>query len=455
MKFKSLALSIVLSYSVNSFAASTYTIDYNGRTYNVDFQQFGTGQETALIGLASQQPWYLGNTTDTTLLGAQFSKFSLVSSSGAPAPYWHAALTASLTYSYFVINYSGSPVLLPAGGGPLAGYLANFQPTEPAGDTFYLLYVLGPIGPSPEDTQLSLQNTANYLQGVYSLQNNAIVTGLTYDCTLFDKNNICVSAGGRYDRVNTGGVNASNGLLVGAYRLSDRVRIGAWVDQNLSVNTNNGIQLNNGSPMFGVFGVWNQNASGAGLETKFAAGYGNKDMTVTRQVVGTSEAGSGSTKLNTQGASITVSYNMPVGTMWTASPYAGVRYTRVKANGYTEATTDVTAPLTYAALTQESYTALAGLKLMGRVASKVGTFISAGVEQDFRNRGNNYSVTGVDGLTDIAFNSNIKKTRPTASLGAWYDIDKAQRISLSGMYRTEAFSSVNSLSGMLTYTTGF
>lgn len=311
-------------------------------------------------------------------------------------------------------------------------------------------------GPSTSDTQSSLQNTAQHLQGVYALQTSAINTGLTYDCTLFDKNNICVSVGGRYNRVNTGGVNATNGLIIGAYRPLDNVRVGAWLDQNLVVNSNNGIKLNNGAPMFGVFGVWNQDKSGNGLEVKVAAGYGDRDMTITRSAVGTSEAGSGSTKHSTHGLAAVLSYNFPVDPMWTASPYAGVRYTKSKANGYSEAAISaVTAPLTYDALTQESYTALAGLKMTGRILSNAGVFASAGIEQDFSNKTGTYSATGVTGLTPVTFNPNVNKTRPVVSLGAWYDIDKSQRLGLSGIYRTEAFQSTNTLSALATYTVGF
>lgn len=311
-------------------------------------------------------------------------------------------------------------------------------------------------GPSTSDTQLSLQNTAQHLQGVYALQTSAINTGLTYDCTLFDKNNICVSVGGRYNRVNTGDVNATNGLIIGAYRPLDNVRVGAWLDQNLVVNSNNGIKLNNGAPMFGVFGVWNQDKSGNGLEVKVAAGYGDRDMTITRSAVGTSEAGSGSTKHSTHGLAAVLSYNVPVDPMWTASPYAGVRYTKSKANGYSEAAISaVTAPLTYDALTQESYTALAGLKMTGRILSNAGVFASAGIEQDFSNKTGTYSATGVTGLTPVTFNPNVNKTRPVVSLGAWYDIDKSQRLGLSGIYRTEAFQSTNTLSALATYTVGF
>lgn len=306
------------------------------------------------------------------------------------------------------------------------------------------------------DTQLSLQNTANYLQGIYASQNAAMVNNLSYDCNIFDKHKICLSTGGRYSYVNAGSVNTFNAFLIGAYRVRDNLRIGAWLDQNLASNTHNGIQLSNGLPMFGIFGVWNQNKSGMGWEARVAAGYGNRDITVTREVIGTSDAGSGSTSLNTHGVSAVLSYNLPVSSNWTASPYAGVLYTKTRMGGYTEAaSSSVTSPLTYSDLTQESYTALAGVKMVGQITPKFGVSASVGVEQDFHNKGNTYSVTGMYGLTDVNFNPTMQKTRASVSAGAWYAIDKNRRVSFSTTYKGEAFKSSNSLSAMLTYTVGF
>ena len=46
-------------------------------------------------------------------------------------------------------------------------------------------------------------------------------------------------------------------------------------------------------PLIGLFGAWNERLDGTGTEVKVSAAYGQKNATITRQVVGTSEAGSG------------------------------------------------------------------------------------------------------------------------------------------------------------------
>ena len=89
------------------------------------------------------------------------------------------------------------------------------------------------------------------------------------------------------------------------------------------------------------------------------------------------------------------------------------------------------------------------------MASSIGLFGSIGAEQDINNHGDNYSASGINGLNPITLNPSIQKTRAVASLGSYYEIDKAQRLSFNMIYRQEAFQSTNTLSSLLTYTVGF
>jgi len=99
-------------------------------------------------------------------------------------------------------------------------------------------------------------------------------------------------------------------------------------------------------------------------------------------------------------------------------------------------------------------TALAGVGASYRFIPQAMVFASAGVETDTNTANGTYSATGVSGLTPINFNSNPVKTRPTASIGAYYDIVKNQRLGISGIYRQEPFQAVSTTSVMATYTIG-
>lgn len=306
------------------------------------------------------------------------------------------------------------------------------------------------------DTNNSLLQTANALQGQFGNQQNAVITGLTYDCNLFGKNNVCISTGGRNTLNSDPTINTVSALLIGGYRINNAFRVGAYLDQNLSATSPNGItNMSNSTPMGGIFGVWNQKTDGAGLEIKTSLGYNSKDMTVTRPVVGTSEAGSGSTNLTSQGAAINFKYGIELGNKAIVSPYAGLRYTTTKMAGYTEgASSSVLYPLAYSSLSMNATTALAGIGATYKLDEQWSFMGSGGVEADTQTSVGSYTVTNYAGLNPVTLNPTPNNVRPTATLAAYYAVDKNARIGLTGMYRQDSFTGMSSTTGPITYTIG-
>ena len=327
----------------------------------------------------------------------------------------------------------------------------------------YIEPIVVPLGPSVANTNQSLMNTASVLQGTYTLQNSVLANSFSYDCNVFGANNVCVSAGGRNTALQAAnGLNNTSALLIAAYRLNQNYRIGAYADQNLSVSNPGGtVNLGNNTPLIGLFGAWNERLDGTGIELKVSAAYGQKNTSITRSVVGSgtgaSEAGSGSSTLNSQGAQATTKYGFAVMDKVIVSPYIGVRYTQNNMGGYTEATSStVTATLTYSALNTNATTALAGVGASYKVMPTVTTFASAGVETDTSTANGTYAATNasIGALTPVNFNANPVRTRPTATLGAYYDIAKNQRFGVTGIYRQEPYQAVSTTTVMATYTVG-
>jgi autotransporter-associated beta strand protein len=311
--------------------------------------------------------------------------------------------------------------------------------------------------PNVADTQQSLVNTASALQNTYTLQNSILANSFSYDCNEFGANGICISVGGRNTTVSaSNGLNNTSGLLIAAYRPHPNYRVGAYADQNLSVSNPGGtVNLGNNTPLIGLFGAWNDRLDGTGVEIKVSVAYGQKNTTITRSVVGTSEAGTGSSQLNSQGAQVTAKYGFAVMPAMIISPYLGIRYAQNNMGGYTETTSaTVTAPLTYSALNTNATTALVGLGASYRLTPVVTTFASAGVETDTNTSSGTYSATGITGLMPINFNANPVKTRPTATLGAYYDVAKNQRLGVTGIYRQEPYQAASTTTVMATYTVG-
>jgi hypothetical protein len=311
------------------------------------------------------------------------------------------------------------------------------------------------IAPTNYDTQAALTSFGASLQGLFAMQSAGVINGMSYDCPLFGNRNVCVSAGGRYTNVSGYPDNTTSALVIGAYRFSENLRFGGYLDQSISQSTPGGIaQLSNGTPMVGVFGVWNQNTDGTGLEAKLAAGYASKNATLTRPVVGVSEPGSGSTALTSQGTLGVLKYGFSVGHKTIVSPYVGMRYLVGGMNGYAEAqSSTVSSPLTYSAINNYTTTTLAGLIGAHRLDEKTNLIVSAGAEKDVNASVGNLITSG-NGEFNIAMNNNYRTVRPTASLGIFYDLSSRERLGLNGIYRQEAYQAVTSTTVMATYTVG-
>ena len=316
----------------------------------------------------------------------------------------------------------------------------------------------GPSGPSSSDTQSSLTTLSKSLRSYFNatVMSSNYANMNTYDCNLFDKNNMCISAGGRITTIDNPSSHHSAAVVVLGHKISPHIRIGGFLDQSVNHNMPSGIDMSNKNPMAGAFAVWNHQADGLGLQMKLANAYLDKDVTTSRAVVGTSEAGRGRTDLNTQSYVGELSYAFTYQEQTLVRPYFALRYTRIKQDGYTEDTTaSVTSPLTYAKLSDRSTSALMGVKVNHALTPKTNLTASLGVEQDLDHKSDQLIATGVSGLTSENFNNNIRHTRPVASLGAYYAVAKNQRLSGDIYYQQLPFQSTDSATAYVNYMIGF
>ncbi len=313
-------------------------------------------------------------------------------------------------------------------------------------------------GPSSSDTQSSLTTLSKSLRSSFNatVMSSNYANMNTYDCNLFDKNNMCISAGGRITTIDNPSSHHSAAVVVLGHKISPHIRIGGFLDQSVNHNMPSGVDMSNKNPMAGAFLVWNHQADGLGLQMKLANAYLDKDVTTSRAVVGTSEAGRGRTDLNTQSYVGELSYAFNYQDSTIVRPYFALRYTLIKQDGYTEDTTaSVTSPLTYAKLSDRSTSALMGVKVNHALTPKTNLTASLGVEQDLDHKSDQLIATGVSGLTSENFNNNIRHTRPVASVGAYYAVAKNQRLSGDIYYQQLPFQSTDSATAYFNYMIGF
>ena len=373
--------------------------------------------------------------------------------------YPSSVLAANTTYASVIVGLTSADFSGPTAGTFTSGSTSyNWLLQNSSANMWDLIVGLcTSCGPSATDTQASLHNSAQRMRSVFNTA--AISTNFanmnTYDCNLFDTKGMCISAGGRYTTVDNPNSNSTSAMVVVGYKATPNIRIGGFLDQNVSNNTPAGIRVSNKNPLMGIFAVWNQNADGLGYQVKVANAYQDKDVSTTRDVIGTSEAGTGTTNLNTQSYVGELSYAFRTNQdKTTLRPYLALRQTTIKQNAYTE--TGVANPLSYGSLKDRSTTALVGLKLNHALTPKATLTASLGIEQDLEHSVDQYSATSssIANLTSENFNDSIKRTRPVASAGAYYAVSETQRISGDVFYQQLPFQSTGSTTAYFSYMIG-
>jgi hypothetical protein len=388
-----------------------------------------------------------------------YGKLAVTSGTGSMA--FGVYSTSTLTSNLYTSVLSGvdSSKISNLTGSTVTGTLGLFNWTLQdlnEDNTWDLLVALN--GPAIADTMNSLTDQSNKLRQVFNSQTNIANNSLNYDCSLFSANNMCVAIGGRYSKYDYDGQRNAADILVLGYKVNPNFRVSAHMDQKLNRSNLTGISIDNKTPMFGLLAVYNENPNGLGLQVKVANSYQDQDITATRTVFSTSEAGFGKTNLRTQNYLAELSYNIKTDDNLISSPYVGVRNSKIKQGGYTESTTTtVTDPLTYNALKDESNTLLVGIREKYKVDKNISVFGSVGVEKDLNHNVDNYSASDVNnsGITAINFNNDVKKTRGSGTLGANYNFTPTSMISASFNYTQLPYQTTDAKNVYINYSVGF
>lgn len=324
------------------------------------------------------------------------------------------------------------------------------------------LAFIAEFGPSSADTLASALLNSAALRNTFNLQSAKTAQGLTYDCTVFDAQNICVSFAGTRSYGNDG-IDNTTGALIIAHQPTANIRVGAYVDQNIGTTDSMGLKVKRGSPGYGAFGVWSQRTDGLGTQVRAAANSGSVDIETTRQAIGTAEAGFGQSNIKSNGVQLELSQGYAANDKVIVRPYVGYRQMTNKRAAYTELTSDsVFSPLTYSALKQTTESVLLGSKFFARLTPKTTLNSNFGFEYNVKTTVDSYQAVSADiGTIDpINMSSNVKKARPVFSVGVVHALDKTQTVGFSLTHRKEALASSSTWSayttyGMLQYSAGF
>ena len=212
--------------------------------------------------------------------------------------------------------------------------------------------------------------------------------------------------------------------------------------------------MKNANPLAGLFAVYAPSGTNLGTQIKLSAAYSDHNVNITRTALANTEAGQGSSSITTQGAQLEVAYGLEANDQLIASPFIGIRSTRVSRSAYTE-TSGASFPISYNSTTQSATTAYVGAKVMGHLSPKLTVGASVGVEQDIQNKIDGYSGS-IYYLGDFNMvGPSVDRTRAFVSANTDYWIANAQKISLGIYYNQQSLNSANGVTGMLSYTAGW
>ena len=447
--------SVGLITNLGTITGDGYHIKNSGTITTLNNRQ-GAGNSSGALTYTGALPTNYNIIVNSTSI---YGKLAVTSGTGSMA--FGVYSTSTLTSNLYTSVLSGvdSSKISNLTGSTVTGTLGLFNWTLQdlnEDNTWDLLVALN--GPAIADTMNSLTDQSNKLRQVFNSQTNIANNSLNYDCSLFSANNMCVAIGGRYSKYDYDGQRNAADILVLGYKVNPNFRVSAHMDQKLNRSNLTGISIDNKTPMFGLLAVYNENPNGLGLQVKVANSYQDQDITATRTVFSTSEAGFGKTNLRTQNYLAELSYNIKTDDNLISSPYVGVRNSKIKQGGYTESTTTtVTDPLTYNALKDESNTLLVGIREKYKVDKNISVFGSVGVEKDLHHNVDNYSASDVNnsGITAINFNNDVKKTRGSGTLGANYNFTPTSMISASFNYTQLPYQTTDAKNVYINYSVGF
>jgi hypothetical protein len=249
------------------------------------------------------------------------------------------------------------------------------------------------------------------------------------------------------------------GLLTAAYRVTQQLRIGGFIDQNLVSNSPVGVDPKNTQPMLGAFAVYQENLNFSGLTIRAALAYQEGDLRITRPEIADTEPGTGRTRTAALAFGGEIAYGVPIDGTWVAQPYAGLRRSDSQRQGYVETTSDaVQFPLTYNRFGQQVTSGTAGLRLRGAITPEFSMTFGAGMEYDLDSKVDRYAGTStIAGLETFSINASQQQNelRAVGSAGMRYMVASNQAIAFDASVRQLPYGNDPSITTMLRYSIGF
>lgn len=303
------------------------------------------------------------------------------------------------------------------------------------------------------NTTAAIASNARQLNSIINLNENSLNFALSQDATLFGANNLNVTVGSRYTKINPYSTSQVAATLKIAYRFNEHLRAGVFLDQAANNNMPDNYSLRSTQPIAGMFATFTQKGDGTGAQLRLAAAYNSDDLSITRTTLANTEAGKGTSSLTSKGALIEASYGFKLAENIGLRPLVGVRVTKVSRDSYVE-NSGADFPISYKNMEKKSTTGLAGLELSSNITTNLSLQTRLTFEHDLQR-----SIDGYEGDVSYLGSFNIaaphlQQNRAVVSFGGAYQVAKDQEVGFGAIYSQHSLNGNNAVTTYLNYAIG-
>jgi probable HAF family extracellular repeat protein len=308
------------------------------------------------------------------------------------------------------------------------------------------------------NTTTALATTGSQLHSILNYKNNILSQSLNANCNVFGLSKVCARLSLRQDSDSTNNELSSNSaqsafVLTGAYQVQPNLYLGGLIEQGDHELPSN-YQDTRNDPTVGLFASYAGTYKGRQYTAKLSAAFNNEDYNITRDVLTDTEAGTGSSRIASEGMQLEVITMLPSFKGIVLTGVAKLNYKNSDRAGYVE-TSAVDFPVTYSSVEHNAVTSELNLYGEKKLANHWLTGGYIGLEHDLSNKISSYDATG-SYINSVSLTPQIlKTTRYEAGLYSIYAPQPNQHIKLSLSYRDAPFLSESLTSTAIEFVTAF
>jgi len=304
----------------------------------------------------------------------------------------------------------------------------------------------------------SLQSSLYAAQGLLALKSASLINSQTNDCTQFSSNGICTQLGARLTELSSPKLTSKSIVLNGAYLLSDRWRVGAYIDAgNISSQPNfTYVKQNGNDPILGAYSVFSDKIGDQPYTLKLGANVGSTSVEVATPTIGNLGSLSRSIEIKAQSYLALASTQINVHPKVALLPYLGTTYTSININGSNNNSSRLSnLPVIFNGVSTDIFALQAGLNSVFRPIDTLTLAASAGIQHTLSSNISNLTISQLPIATSYTGQTSLATNVPTLMVLAKYTPYIDHELTAKVIYRQEVYQRIGVTSYILNYSIGF